>query len=551
MSLIRHSLSSGETLHLWLKAKADAPASGVVVRCNGADIASLEARVSADPLRQVVAAPRSGTYEIAWDPEAVLVSLAYCFDPAKGLEAAVTPLWTTPDNRVPADGPAYHFAPPWGWMNDPNGVCRVDGWFHLFYQHMPHRRRRYRTIMYWGHAVSRDGLTWTHLPIFLAPREELLLDGGSAGGAYSGSAIADGEGGLRIFYTDREDARLPEREWQLTFRTRDGLAPAEEASVVVAARPDIPGIKNDFRDPFVFRGPDGLWKMVLGSRSEEGGTVLLYKTEAEDAASGWRFVGEIASFAEHGLGAAECPCLLPLGDTGLWALSVSLICHHRPTRRRNLSLLLTGRFDGRTFEVLDEGELDHGPDCYAFQGNVADGETFGIGWAANWSEITREEDCLTTMTLPRRLEWRGDHVATPPLVEAEALRGPALGRFSNVETIALPEGLAEIVLELAPEGDVSIHFDGDLAFTVTDAAMSLDFDPGENAPIHRVDARPARLRIFVDAGIVEIYADDGRWCFTKRLDGWARVGSLRVTGREHLRSGEVFGLRRPTSVLSR
>ena len=34
--------------------------------------------------------------------------------------------------------PAYHYRPPKHWINDPNGLCQVDGWYHLFYQYNPH-----------------------------------------------------------------------------------------------------------------------------------------------------------------------------------------------------------------------------------------------------------------------------------------------------------------------------------------------------------------------------------------------------------------------------
>ena len=33
--------------------------------------------------------------------------------------------------------PYFHFAPPVGWMNDPNGLCRCGEWYHVFYQYGP------------------------------------------------------------------------------------------------------------------------------------------------------------------------------------------------------------------------------------------------------------------------------------------------------------------------------------------------------------------------------------------------------------------------------
>mgnify|MGYP001387223332 FL=1 len=33
--------------------------------------------------------------------------------------------------------PAYHFTPPWAWMNDVNGPLFWKGRYHVFYQHKP------------------------------------------------------------------------------------------------------------------------------------------------------------------------------------------------------------------------------------------------------------------------------------------------------------------------------------------------------------------------------------------------------------------------------
>jgi len=546
MGFIRQSLKTGEIVHLW--CHSDVQNDGLSVLFEGKQIANLPARYSDDPLRQIFTVPQAGDYEFSWDEAKIKLSLAYSFDPQKGVDAAVQPLWSCAENAIPADVSAYHFTPAWGWMNDPNGVCKIDGVYHLYYQNMPHLRKRRRAALHWGHATSRDGLSWTHLPIFLSPREEMLIDAQAEGGAYSGSAIVNPDGSLRIFYTDHEEARLPDKEWQMSFITYDTLQPATPAQILINTRPDIAGISNDLRDPYVFKGPDGLWKMVLGSRSSEGGIVLLYETHDKDAATGWTYVGQIASFSNYGaVGVAECPCMLPLKDD-LWAMPLSLICYDRPTRRRNLSLVLIGRFDGKIFTKLHESELDYGPDFYAFQGNIdEDGSSFGIAWAAHWPEV-RSTDCIMTMTLPRRLEWRGDHLATPPFHETRTLRQEILGDFSKTSHISLPEATAEIEIELKPdETKFDIHFDikdHHMVFTIDNDTLSLCYDSHATSPLYRAKGKPRHLRIFVDIGLVEIYADDGRWCFTKRIGNMEKVNFVSVSTPSKVKKSSVWHLKR-------
>ena len=62
--------------------------------------------------------------------------------------------------------PQYHFSPPCGWMNDPNGMVYYQGEYHFFYQFSPQVSRG---AMHWGHAVSPDLVHWQNLPIALYP----------------------------------------------------------------------------------------------------------------------------------------------------------------------------------------------------------------------------------------------------------------------------------------------------------------------------------------------------------------------------------------------
>ena len=94
--------------------------------------------------------------------------------------------------------PQLHFTTERGWINDPNGLVYADGVYHMFYQWNP-----YGVIwgnMHWGHAVSKDLITWEHKPVALLPDEY--------GTMYSGSGYQDtenvagyGKDAMLFFYT--------------------------------------------------------------------------------------------------------------------------------------------------------------------------------------------------------------------------------------------------------------------------------------------------------------------------------------------------------------
>jgi fructan beta-fructosidase len=87
--------------------------------------------------------------------------------------------------------PLVHFAPSYGWMNDPNGLVYHDGVYELYYQHNPEGTEWNR--MTWGHARSRDLLHWKECGDVLYPDKN--------GTMFSGCAVLN-ERGLLGFPKD-------------------------------------------------------------------------------------------------------------------------------------------------------------------------------------------------------------------------------------------------------------------------------------------------------------------------------------------------------------
>ena len=144
--------------------------------------------------------------------------------------------------------PKLHFAPAKGWMNDPNGLIKVDGVFHMFFQHDPDSVDH--GPMHWGHSRSTNLVTWEELPVALYPTE--------LGTCFSGTAVETPEGELKLFYTAHR--RINDEDYQvqcLVHADRSLTTFQLDAANPVLANPGL----ACFRDPTVF------WHEASGRRS--------------------------------------------------------------------------------------------------------------------------------------------------------------------------------------------------------------------------------------------------------------------------------------------
>lgn len=241
--------------------------------------------------------------------------------------------------------PAYHLMTAANWINDPNGPCYFNGYWHMFFQHNPYIADF--GPMGWGHARSPDLAHWEHCPIAIMPSPG-SYDGA---GCWSGSVVVH-DGVPHMIYSGvadltlwrREDdippsdrQRIPQgyydeflleidQETQCIATSSDNLQtwnkhPANPVIPAIPAGPDLIG----FRDPFLWKEDDGRWYMLLGSGIKgQGGVALLYRSA--DLLQ-WHYLNPlyIGDPAASGIN-WECPNFLDLGTKHMLVVSP----HGRP-----------------------------------------------------------------------------------------------------------------------------------------------------------------------------------------------------------------------------
>lgn len=294
--------------------------------------------------------------------------------------------------------PKLHFTPPAGWINDPNGLVYENGNYHLFYQYYPHSVKR--GPMHWGHSVSKDLISWNHLPVALAPDE--------LGDIYSGSAVYDenntsglfpetGKGIVAVFTHNGESQQ------QSIAYSSDGVNFTKYKGNPVIKNPGI----RSFRDPKVFRNPiKDCWSMIMTA----GDRVHFYSS---DNLIDWEKTGEFGPEGNHSPGIWECPDLFPLyapNGEEVWVLITSMMLPNTVGGPKAQYFL--GTFNGDTFicdRPFNNVEwIDPGFDNYAsvtYYGNIGIKDKVIIGWGSNWvyAKDTPTEDYCGMMTLARKI----------------------------------------------------------------------------------------------------------------------------------------------------
>jgi beta-fructofuranosidase len=438
---------------------------------------------------------------------------------------------------VPGDpGPrhAFHFSPRSGWMNDPNGLVERDGVHHLFFQHNPDAP--VHANMHWGHATSTDLLTWTEQPIALTPGDAGDYD---RDGVFSGCAVTLDTGGVVLVYSAHRDGRqLP-----AIATTSDPTLNrwVKSPANPVATIPAELGL-TDHRDHSVLRAGDR-WRQVLAAGVDTvttgtrdggpgvdgfGGSLISFLSDRDDLTA-WSFEGTLLEGREVGIPGEvwECPdVFVPPGAAGE-EVAVIMSWYTRTADAAGWQdfdvLWLSGTLhdDGR-FNPARHGRLDLGRHLfYAPQSyTTSDGRRLMFGWLRTHVDpATAGQPAVGAATLPRALELRDGRLTQQPAAELDALARLDLGRLRADSP----------PLEVRPPArglDLRVRADSNAGLAAVEVVLSDDDGHQSAVSLARfgdsstwsrtADGWVAELptttqaTILLDAGLVEVFGDDGR-----------------------------------------
>lgn len=459
--------------------------------------------------------------------------------------------------------PAFHITVPNGALNDPNGLCQIDGTYHVFHQYTPSWPAR---GVCWAHWTTRDFRTWEFHGSPIHPDGDL-----DRNGSYSGSAMVR-DGRMWCYLTG--NVKEPgDYDYDFAGRKANELLCVSDdgdhfdGKRLVLSNADYPAYcSNHVRDPYVWE-QGGEYHMLLGVRTVENrSAVILYHSRN---GIDWQMEGSLSTVGERPLGYMwECPGRIAVGGR-----QYLLVCPQGVPKRDlafqsiyncgvfplQRDLVEMARGDSGRMEasgpqrVLDPAsfvELDYGFEFYAPQAFTDEsGRTILMGWVGlpdvvgEYDDPTQAWKC--SITVPRELSANAaGRLCQWPVAEVDALRSKrvdltpegahgssGLIGSSPYDMVCMDGAVGAtvpgcqldlLVSDIRGEGRICLN--ADLELSVVGQTVELAFlrRAGRGRGVRRVplsalsEGALRSVRVLVDTSVVEIFLNGGEVTLTTR-----------------------------------
>ncbi len=416
--------------------------------------------------------------------------------------------------------PQFHFSQKVGWINDPNGMVYYKGEWHLYFQLNPVALPWGN--MTWGHAVSKDLVSWKQLPNVFHHKPGDAM--------FSGGAVVDWKntGGWK---TGENDVIVA--TWTSTGRG-ECVAYSNDKGRTFTEYEGNPVIKHKGRDPkplwYTYGENDtplddtaktlgGHWVIAIYAEPEKQDRGVAFYTSTD--LKKWAFQSHLGGFY-------ECAELFTLPVDGnkeklRWIVFAADAEY------------IIGDFDGKTFTPEHKGKrrLHHG-NYYASQlfSDAPDGRRVQIGWAKiDMGDTTFNQTFAFPTELSLRTTKDGVRMFGEPVKEIEKILGKCSKATAKLLT---PEKPVEVKtsgalldiraeFELGKAKTIGLEVDGKKVATFDVSSGKLN----GQMPLQPVDGKIA-IRILIDRPMMEIFANHGEQIATLPYENDLNIESVKA-----------------------
>ncbi|KAG8497179.1 hypothetical protein CXB51_008409 [Gossypium anomalum] len=377
----------------------------------------------------------------------------------------------------------FHFQPPKNWIN---GVMVYKGLYHLFYQYNP-KGAVWGNIV-WAHSTSKDLVNWTPHEPAIFPSQPSDING-----CWSGSATILPGGKPAMLYTgiDTKNSQVQNlavpknlsdpylREWVKS--TKNPLMQPTAQNQINA---------SSFRDPTTaWLGPDKKWRVIIGSKINRQGLVILYKSK--DFVNWVQAPMPLHSAKDTGMW--ECPDFYPVPVSGKNGVDTSL---NGPYVKHVLKISLDdtkhdlytiGSYDSlKDIYIPDKGSVENDSGLRYDYGKYYASKTFLdsiknrrilCGWLNESSSVADDikKGWAGVHAIPRQvwLDKSGKQLIQWPVVEIQKLR---------TNHVSLPSRLLKGGSVVEVSGVTASQADVDISFKISDFEKAEVLNPSWTNP---------------------------------------------------------------------
>lgn len=397
--------------------------------------------------------------------------------------------------------PYIHFTTPYGWLGDPNGLVYADGIYHMFYQLNPAGLEKEN--MHWGHAISRDLLSWQNLDIALSPDEKGFMFSG--GGIVDKGKLIEAKNGyspILLFYTSAGDTSILSKGEPFAVcmaYSQDG----GKTFIKYPGNPILPNIARHNRDPKVV-WCEQMGKYIMALYLEKSRYCLLSSENLTD----WKVFQVF-----HLPGDSECPDLFQVCFDSDPKNNYWVFCG-------GSDHYYVGKFqDGLFVSSQTTKKLHYGKNSYAAHTftNLPNGRAVRLSWqrielegAGFRGQISMPTE-LKLVTIENEI-----YLCLWPIEEIDKIaRNYKIfdkillsNEDSFVQTV--PRGAIDVYLETEYAPDTVLNMEI-LGVNVTcDMVKNQLLCSGSVCPL-TIRQKKLRLRLILDKNSIEIFVDEGQF----------------------------------------
>ncbi|MBN2757289.1 MAG: glycoside hydrolase family 32 protein [Bacteroidales bacterium] len=424
--------------------------------------------------------------------------------------------------------PQYHFRPHKNWINDPNGTIYHNGYYHIFYQYNPTSDSWGN--LHWGHTRTKDFINYEVLSDNLYPQKET-----GETDCFSGCIAINKDDIPVAIYTSVSFEKEDIPNIQKSVFLNEDLTKFDKNRIesIKINQSDLPIIRNDWRDPYVFKVEDRNFLVLGAAIGEKQTPVVLLFENTDGSLTNWKYIKELISFRPV-IELFECPNFFKLQNK--WVLLGS------PYQEVEFYL---GSFDVEKLDFVVEksGVIDHCAQYYATN-TIQDDKMRTIIFAFERG-FSKDQGWNNVISTPREISINDkNEIIQKPINEIYSLRKKLLINdlsfdLTNVKqftdenfvqseinfNLKLKDNLkTNLVLRSEKMGICQI------LFSQTGVKFDNIFIPFEKT-------NSIEVKLLIDHSILELFLLDGKHCATRIIESIKDLNCIEFRG-----NGEIKNL---------